>query len=258
MKRFIFLALPILLLTACRGEAVQERPPVTGDSPEGPMIRLLFLTHAAGFRHEVLPTAAEVVRTTGPQFGIHAYATEDVAYLSSEKLQDFDAVLFYTSGELPIDEDQKEAFLEFVRAGGGFAGVHSATDTFYEWEEYGRLIGGYFDGHPWHEEVTVRVEDRAHPSTTHFPESFQIVDEIYQFRNYSRDRVHVLISLDPDSVDLTKEGVKRTDRDFAISWTSSYGDGRVFYTALGHREEVWRNSGFQRHLFEGIRWTAGK
>ena len=119
------------------------------------------------------------------------------------------------------------------------------------------MIGGYFDGHPWHEEVTVRVEGPRHPSTTHLPGSFPITDEIYQFRNWSRDRVQVLLSLDPASVDLKADGVKRTDRDFALAWTRRYGAGRVFYTALGHRAEVWNDDRFQRHLLGGLQWAMG-
>jgi type 1 glutamine amidotransferase len=148
--------------------------------------------------------------------------------------------------------------MEFVRAGKGFAGIHSATDTFYKWPEYGEMIGGYFDGHPWHQDVRVKVEDRQHPASAHLQDGLTINDEIYQFRNWSRDRVHVLLSLDPASVDLQKEGVKRSDRDFALAWTRTLGSGRVFYTALGHEPDVWRDPRFQQHLTSGIEWAIGR
>ena len=107
------------------------------------------------------------------------------------------------------------------------------------------------------DQVDIRVEDAAHPATRHLPARFAMGDEIYQFRNWSRDRVHVLLSLDPASVDISAAGVKRTDRDFALAWTRRHGKGRVFYTALGHNPEVWRDERFTRHLLGGILWAMG-
>ena len=234
-----------------------SRPDGPGE-PQQPK-RLLYLTQTAGFRHDVLPLSHQVVRTLADASrGAFAVTiTEDSSAISVTGLRPYDAVLFYTTGELPMDDVQKRALLDFVRAGKGFAGVHSATDTFYQWPEYGDMIGGYFDGHPWDQEVTVRVEGARHPATAHLPASFAIADEIYQFRNWSRDRVQVLLSLDPASVDLKADAVKRTDRDFALAWTRSYGAGRVFYTALGHRAEVWNDDRFQRHLLGGLQWVMG-
>jgi hypothetical protein len=219
---------------------------------------LLYLTHSAGFRHDVLPLTREVVPELGREGGLFdATVTEDCSLISADGLKPFDAVFFYTTGELPIDAAQKRALVEFVRSGRGFVGAHSATDTFYKWPEYGEMIGAYFDGHPWHEEVAVRVEDASHPATRHLPVRFTITDEIYQFKNWSRATVHVLLSLDPTSVDLTKNSVRRADRDFALAWTRTYGKGRVFYTALGHGPEVWRDERFRQHLRGGIQWALG-
>jgi type 1 glutamine amidotransferase len=227
--------------------------------PQPPPKRLLYLTHTAGFRHDVLPLSHTVVRDLADSSGgvFEVTVTEDCSAISETGLRRYDAVFFYTTGELPLDDAQQRALLDFVRAGKGFAGAHSATDTFYKWPEYGEMIGGYFDGHPWHQEVTVRVEGPRHPSTAHLPPTFTITDEIYQFRNWSRDRVQVLLSLDPASVNLKERGVNRTDRDFALAWTRSYGAGRVFYTALGHRAEVWNDERFQRHLLGGLQWVMG-
>jgi uncharacterized protein len=227
--------------------------------PQQPTKRLLYLTHTAGFRHDVLPASHTVVRSLADSSrgAFEVTITEDCSAISVTGLRRYDAVLFYTTGELPLDDAQKRALLDFVRAGNGFAGVHSASDTFYQWPEYGEMIGGYFDGHPWHEEVNIRVEGPRHPATAHLPGNFAITDEIYQFKNWSRDRVQVLLSLDPTSVDLNAAGVNRTDRDFALAWTRSYGAGRVFYTALGHRAEVWSDERFQRHLLGGVHWVMG-
>lgn len=220
--------------------------------------RVLYLTHSAGFKHDVLPHSEAVLQRLGQDQGWHVVATKDVGLLTAATLKDYAAVVFYTTGELPISDQQKQDLLAWIKGGGGLVGVHSATDTFYKWPEYGEIMGGYFDNHPWHEEVGVIVEDRTHPSTKHLPERFRITDEIYQHRNWSRDNVHVLVKLDPESVDLTKKGVNRTDKDFGLSWTNTYGEGRSFYTAFGHRKEVWDDPRFQTHLVEGIRWAMNR
>ena len=220
--------------------------------------RVLYVTHTAGFRHGVLEASHEIVLELAASSGaFDVELTEDMSLLTADNLATFDAVVFYTTGELPMDASQREALLAFVADGKGFVGIHSATDTFYEWPEYGEMIGGYFDDHPWHQEITVRVEDSTHPATRHLAASFVIDDEIYQIKEWARSDVHVLLSLDTGSVDLEDERVKRDDGDFALAWTRSYGSGRVFYTALGHEEAVWRDEWFQTHLVEGIRWAMG-
>jgi type 1 glutamine amidotransferase len=243
--------LAFIVLGACNAAAVNEP-----SAPARAIPRVLYLTHSAGFTHDVLPLSEQILRDVGMRTGaFDVTATKDCALISPEALRGWDAVVFYTTGELPMNDNQKRALVDFVRGGKGFVGIHSATDTFYNWSEYGEMLGGYFDGHPWHQSVRVRVEDQQHPSTSHLQQGFTITDEIYQFRNWSRDRVHVLLSLDPASVDLTKDGVKRTDRDFALAWTRDFGAGRVFYTALGHEADVWRDARFQQHLLGGIQWA---
>jgi type 1 glutamine amidotransferase len=218
--------------------------------------KVLYLTHSAGFKHEVLPLSEQIFKQIGERSGaFEVTATQDCSVLSRDGLKPYDAVVFYTTGELPISDAQKAAFLDFIRSGKGFVGIHSATDTFYKWPEYGELIGGYFDQHPWHQEVTINVEDQQHPATHHLANIFKITDEIYQFKDFSRSRVHVLLSLDVNSVDLNKPAVHRTDKDFALAWWRNYGKGRVFYTALGHRPEVWQDERFQQHLLGAVRWA---
>jgi type 1 glutamine amidotransferase len=224
-----------------------------------PLPKVLFVTHSAGFRHQVVTRSpdgslsfAERQLQAAAKDRFDVVATQDLGELGREKLKGYQAVVFYTTGELPIDV---EALTDFVKAGGGFAGIHSATDTLYKSAPYGEMIGGYFDGHPWHEKVRIKVEDARHPATAHLGPSFEIADEIYQFKDWERKKLHVLLSLDPASVDLTKQGVKRADHDFANAWTRDYGKGRVFYTALGHREEVWADPRFLTHLVNGIAWT---
>jgi len=226
--------------------------PVRGYKPA----RVLYITHSAGFKHQVLPLSEQILKEIGVRAGLDVTATQDLSAITKEGLKDYAVIVFYTTGELPISDEQKQAFMDFIKSGKGFVGIHSATDTFYKWADYGSMIGGYFDGHPWHQEVTVKVEDQKHPATRHLGSSFKITDEIYQFKDFTRGKVKVLLSLDNSSIDMTKQGVKREDKDFALAWCSELGKGRVFYTALGHRPEVWQDERFQKHLLGGIGWAG--
>lgn len=223
--------------------------------------RVLFLTHSAGFVHPVVKRvelgkkslAEQALAGFAPrEFAVTA--TQDCGDINGDNLRNYDAVAFYTTGELPISDAGRAALLAFVRGGGGFVGIHSATDTFHQVAEYGEMIGGWFDGHPWHQPVGVRVENRLHPATALLGGRFEIHDEIYQFRDFSRERVEVLLSLDPSSVELDKG--RRDDGDYALAWCRDFGEGRVFYTALGHRPEVWVDPRFRNHLLGGLRWVT--
>ncbi|MCX8171571.1 MAG: ThuA domain-containing protein [Candidatus Bathyarchaeota archaeon] len=218
------------------------------------MKKLLMITHSAGFKHDYLPVARKTVEELGNKSGIFdVVATDECDLLNREDLKKFDAILFATTGELPISDEQKMDFINAIRNGIGFIGVHNAADTFYKFPEYGRMLGGYFHSHPWTQEVAVIVEDRNHQATRHLPERFTVKEEIYTFRDWSRDKTHVLIRLDNSSVDLSKG--TRPDNDYALCWCHSYGEGRVFYTAFGHFKEIWSEKWFQIHLLNGILWA---
>src|SRR5207248_2870980 len=154
--------------------------------------------------------------------------TGDVSPFTEEGLKPYDAVMFYTTGELPMTDDQKKAFIDFIRAGHGFIGVHSATDTFYKWPEYGKMVGGYFDDHPWHQQVTIDMVDPQSKLVKFLGNSFQVNDEIYQIRDFDPATSHVLLKLDPASVDLTMKNVHKRDYGWPIAWTRAEGKGRVF------------------------------
>lgn len=197
----------------------------------------------------------------------NAQLTANLAVLSPEALnaKGIDGVIFdSTTGNLPLPD--KQGFIDWVKAGHAFIGVHSATDTFHEFKPYIDMIGGEFDGHPWTQTVTVKVEDPAQPAAGGYRDKFEIQDEIYQFKNWNRSGVHVVLSLDASNADRSKAGApakgffergKRPDDDYALSWVRDFGTGRVFYTALGHREEVWNDPMYQQHLLGGIKWVLG-
>src|SRR6266567_1795449 len=164
--------------------------------------RILYVTATYGFRHsDSIDASVAVFQQLAQESGVlEIVHTEDVSLLTADYLRNFDAVYFFTSGELPLSDQQKADLLDFVRSGKGFGGSHSATDCLYTWPEYGDMIGGYFDGHPWAVEAAVDVEDPQNPLVAAAAPGFRFTEEFYQFRNFSRDRVRVLLTLDTRSV----------------------------------------------------------
>ena len=227
-----------------------------GAQAQRPPARILYFTYSAGYRHDVIPLSKTILTQIGSKSGVfEVTATEDASEFSTENLERYAAVMFYTSGELPLSHAQKTALLSFVRAGRGFLGVHSATDTFYTWPDYLDLIGGYFNGHPWHQAVTIQVVDPGDPLVAFLGNSLQVEDEIYQISDFEYRGSHVLLRLDESSVDLSTSGVHHRFYGWPLAWTRLYGKGRVFYTALGHEPGVWRDPRFQRILTNAILWV---
>lgn len=253
----LYALLSPLLSAAPAWTQEQAQEPAASELP-----RVLFLTHSAGFTHGVVnrqggPSAlAEVQLAAALQGRFEVDATQDCADINAENLANYDVVAFYTTGELPIADEDEDALFAWVRQGGGFVAIHSGSDTYYQEPRYLELVGGYFDGHPWHQRVAVTVEDVGHPATRHLGERFVITDEIYQFKSWQRSRLYVLLSLDPASVEIGRG--KREDGDYGLAWCKNHGEGRAFYTALGHRPEVWRDERFLRHLMGGFSWASGR
>ena len=223
--------------------------------------RVLFLTHSAGFVHEVVKRPAEDELSIAEQALVDAAAgrfdvtaTQDCEALAPDRLAEYDAVVFYTSGELPVPDEWRANLFEWVKDGGAFVGVHSATDTWYESSTYHAMVGGTFDGHPWHQEVRVDVVGGDHPATRHLGDGFAIADEIYQFKNHHAHPDRPLLALDMTSVDASKS--HRPDFPHDLAWCKEWGAGRVFYTALGHGAEVWADERFLDHLLGGIDWAV--
>ncbi|MBP1633917.1 MAG: putative glycosyl hydrolase (putative secreted protein) [Acidobacteria bacterium] len=229
---------------------------------------VLCIGEVRGWQHESVTYGLANIWKWGQETGLYdTYIRTDCQLITKKKLPGnaknldfFDAVVFYTTGELVMDESQKADLLAFVRDDGkGFVGVHSATDTFYKWPEYGEMVGGYFDGHPWNTfKAPILIEDLGSPMTRHFAAREIVVnDEIYQPKDWSRDKVRVLMRLDEDKLDLSKPGVKRADKDWAVTWIKSYGKGRVFYSTLGHTYEAWDDRGVATMYLEGVKWALG-
>ena len=211
-----------------------------------------MVTATAGFRHDSIPAARSAVAAIAARTGAFVVAaTETLADVNATRLGSTDVLMFaLTSGELAFDDGQKRAIVEFVNNGGGFIGFHSATDTLYDWPEYGRLVGAYFKEHPWVQLAAVTVEDRAHPTTSGLGAGFALMEEFYTFRTNPRPSVHVLLTLDAASVG--------AQGDFPLAWTQSIGRGRSYYNALGHFPDTWNDARFQMQIEAAMRWTAGR
>jgi uncharacterized protein len=254
-------------LLRCTGLLIAALAVALPASAQAPRKRVLAIGEVKGWQHESVSHALASVERWGKETGLwDTFIRTDTQLITKKKLPAnaknldyFDAVLFYTTGELPMDDEQKASLLAFVREEGkGFIGVHSAADTFYKWPEYGEMLGGWFNAHPWNTFMApIIVEDKNHPATAHMPNSFVLKDEIYQFKDYSRDKVRVLMRLDETKLDLANKNVRRTDGDFAVTWVKDYGKGRVFYSTLGHLEEVYDNPDIKKMYVEGIKWVLG-
>jgi type 1 glutamine amidotransferase len=226
---------------------------------------LLVIGEEKGYRHEAISHAMATIERLGKESGLwDTTIRTDTEALTKKKLEynaknlnDFDAVFFYTGGALEMDEQQKADFLSFIHDDGkGFIGAHSATITWTKWPEFGEMIGGYFDEHPWNTfAAPILVEDPGFPGMSQWPQAFTLADEIYQIKNYSREDRRVLMRLDAAKLDLNNPKVHRKDGDFAVTWAKTYGKGRVFYSTLGHVEANWDKPEMQKMYLEAIKWA---
>ena len=264
-SRSIALAgLAIVLLTASR--------PSTSQSA-APRKKLLALgdTHT-GFTHDAIGHALATIDRLGRESGIFDTSIRtDSQWITKQpvppparnakNLNDFDVVFLFISGEGDWTDQQKKDFVSFVKDDGkGVVAAHTGNAAFYQWPEFGDMIGGYFDNHPWNVvEAKVIVEDPSFPAMTHFPPVFAFRDEMYVLRDkpYSRDEVRVLARLDPASLDLKNPALHRTDNDFPIAMAKRYGRGRTFWSGFGHAAETWDDPGVQKMYLEAIKWAMG-
>ena len=223
--------------------------------------RILFVTQSAGFRHgsvtrkdDQLSVSERVMTELGISSNLFRVdCTQDVTKdFTIEKLENYDIVMFYTTGKLPIEEKTLDYFFNtwLKEKGHGFLGTHSAADTFKDYKPYWDMIGGTFNGHPWGSgsTVTISVHEPDHPAVSGWGAEFTIQDEIYQFKNWQPEKVRVLMSLNMAKTKLKKP------YHVPICWVKSYGEGRCMHMSLGHREDVWTNKTYQNSLLGGIKW----
>jgi type 1 glutamine amidotransferase len=233
------------------------------------MAHILVIAESKGWEHDSVPNAMATIWKMGHDTRLweatlrtdtELITKRDPKQRNMKTLAYFDALVFANStGELDLSDDQKKDMMSFIkRDGKGFVGVHAALDTFHSWPEYGEMIGGWFDEHPWGTfNAPIVVEDPNFPAVRHFPKEFVKYDEIYQAKSWSRGKLNVLLSLNPARLDFNNPRVHRRDHDFAVAWSKMYGKGRVFYSTLGHTTEAWDDPDITKMYFEAIKWVLG-
>jgi len=246
--------------------------------------KLLVFSRSWGYWHTAIPYGERAVVLMGQKTGaFEAVVAEDDTLFEPQHLKQFDAILFNNTNNeifLPEDFDKlpapaqakarardemlKKSLVEFLRNGGGLAVTHAGVASFRKWPEFGHIIGARFDNHPWGAGSTVvlQVEEPTHPLAAAFREPvFIVTDELYQVTDpYSRDKVRVLVSIDPKRTRITpqqRQAIHRKDMDFPMTWVKSYGKGRVFYCALGHQHELFWNPVVLQHYLDGIQFVLG-
>jgi cytochrome c len=214
--------------------------------------RILVFTKTAGFQHQSIPAGIVAIQRLGAAHGFDVDTTDNPAYFTEDSLQKYAAVVFLnTTGDV-LNNYQEADFERYIQAGGGFVGIHSATDTEYEWGWYGHLVGAYFSNHPeGTHKATLHVKDKSFPATDSLPDTWEHTDEWYNFKNID-STTHVLITVDENTYQGGKNGPNHP-----ISWYHTYDGGRAFYTELGHTVECYSDPLFLKHILGGIEWAMG-
>jgi uncharacterized protein len=244
----------------------QTPPPASANAKK----RILVIGAALGYEHDSISDAMGTVWKLGRDNGLwdatlrtdyELITKKEIKQRNVKNLNTFDAIVFANStGKMTLDDDQKKDLLSFVHDDGkGFVGIHAALDSNYDWPEWGEMIGGWFDQHPWMTfEAPIVREDGTFPATKNFPRTSVKRDEIYQAKEWSRDKVNVLLRLDETKLNYDNNPrIHRTDHDFAVAWSKMYGKGRVFYSTLGHTNEAWSDPDITKMYEEAIKWSLG-
>jgi glucose/arabinose dehydrogenase len=240
MRNFLVLLALIVLLQSC-GNQRSGKP------------RVLVFAKPAAFVHTSIPTGLRTIQQLGSENGFEVDTTRDATYFTDAGLAPYSAIVFLSTTGNVLDHRQEAAFERYIQAGGGFVGIHAATDTEYDWGWYGRLVGAYFDSHPEQQQARFVIRDRTHPATSFFTDTVWIrKDEHYNFKKISPG-LNTLITIDEQSYQGGTNGANH-----AMSWYHDYDGGRAFYTALGHTEETYADETFRKHLLGGIQYAIGE
>ena len=228
--------------------------------------RILVFWRCEGFFHvEGIAGGNHALACMGRRTGAYtADFSDDYSVFDPDQLAKYDAIVLNNTTHLKLpDAAKKQALLDFVQKGKGLVGIHAATDCFYDWPEAATMVGGLFDGHPWGAGGTwaFKIEEPTHTLNRAWGgKGFKLKDEIYQFKApYTRADRRVLVSLDlsDPATAAVKDGVKRTDGDFAVAWIKKQGLGRIFYCSLGHADNVFQDAGVLRFYLDGIQYALG-
>lgn len=257
-SRQVFAVASFLLVAAvCAAGADVARGSAQTAVP-APRFRALVFSKVTNYYHQSIPAGIEAIRKLGREHRFDVVVSDDPAEFTDTRLASFKVVVFNNTNSTPekgalLGAAERAAFQRYIRAGGGFAGIHSASGTERDWPWYGELMGAFFKSHPKIQKLRINVEDRTHPSTRGLPQVWMRAEEPYDFIVNPRQRVHVLASFDPASYEGHTMGP-----DHPIAWCHTFEGGRSWYTALGHDASAFRDEPlFQQHLLGGIEWAAG-
>ncbi len=294
MKLLFSLTLATAVLLASSVEAAGLKPPsrremqridktaakITAITPKAPRKVLVFSLVPTGYVHSSIPYGKAALKAMAEKSGaFEVVISDDISLFEPEKLAQFDAVFFNNANNelfmppnfkelsepeqakaLERDAALKKSLVDFIKGGKGIGVLHASLAVFREWDEWGDILGGRFDNHPWNAEVTIKVEEPDHPLLKAFKEDeFVVRDEIYQVKGpYSRETHRVLLSVDLEKSPKPEVAMlHREDNDYALGWVRPYGDGRVFYCALGHIHNLFWNPTVLQFLMDGIQFTTG-
>jgi type 1 glutamine amidotransferase len=255
-QRICFVVFSLILLFQISYQLLFSHPvklnKTTSNTVDIPLFSVLVFSKTAGYRHASIADGITAFQELGQQQQFQVDATEDAAVFNDADLATYQVIIFLcTSGDI-LNVDQQGAMERFIQNGGGFVGIHSASDTEYGWPWYGQLVGAYFSDHPAIQEATTHVIDQEHTSTLGLPEIWVRTDEWYNFATNPTGTVNVLINLDES----TYSGGSMGD-PHPISWYHEFDNGRSWYTGMGHTSSTYDEPLFRQHLLGGILWAAG-
>jgi len=220
-------------------------------SPKIELRNVLIFTKTAGFRHESIKKGISAIKELGSQNGFAVFHTEDASFFNPSSLKKYQSIIFLnTTGDILNDEEQKN-FEQYIQAGGGWVGIHSAADTEYKWPWYGQLVGAYFNGHPKIQNADLNVIEKSHPSTKKLPDLWNRKDEWYNYK-FVNSNLNTTIKIDEGSYEGGTNG-----ENHPISWYHNHDGGNAFYTGLGHTTESYQEKLFLDHILGGIFWSMG-
>jgi type 1 glutamine amidotransferase len=224
--------------------------PSGNEKAEG--FKVLAFSKTAGYRHKSIPNGHKALRQLGEQNGFEVVSTEDATLFTEKNLAQYKVIIFLSTTGDVLNDAQQAAFENYIRSGGGYVGIHAASDTEYDWPWYGKMAGAYFDSHPKIQEAVVRVKNHDHPACKGIPADWKRTDEWYNFKSLN-DGVNVLMMLDETTYEGGKNGAYHP-----IAWYHEYEGGRAFYTGMGHTAGSYSEPLFLQHVLGGILYAAGK
>jgi type 1 glutamine amidotransferase len=213
--------------------------------------KVLVFCKTAGYHHESIAVGKVAIMKLGAENGFDADTTSDAGKFTADNLKQYAAVIFLSTTQDVLDDAQQKAFIHYIEAGGGFVGIHAATDCEYHWQWYGNLVGAYFDSHPAQQNAVFDVVDSTSIATKHLPTKWKRFDELYNFK-WIEPNLHILLTID----ETTYTGGKNPAYH-PMAWYHDYDGGRAFYTELGHTNESYADPLYLQHLLGGIKYAMG-